>query len=89
MATCMPIKELKNTSAFSEAVAKSDGPIIITRNGREDFVVMRIEDLNALRLEASRARLYRLVGEGESDLAAGRVSDAADAQARLRGRYGL
>lgn len=89
MTTCMPIKELKNTAAFSEAVARSDGPIIITRNGREDFAVMKIEDLNALRLEASRARLYQLVGEGESDLASGRVVSAADSQADLRDRYGL
>lgn len=89
MPICVPIKELKNTSAFAELVESSPEPVIVTRNGRESFAVMTVAELDALRLEAARAELYRLVGEAEADVAAGRVVDARASQAAARDRYGL
>ena len=89
MQTCVPIKDLKDTAAFAATVEASDGPVIVTRNGRAAFACMTMEELDALRLEASRAELYRLVAEAEEDIAAGRVEDARASQARARARYGL
>ena len=40
MAYCVPIKDLKDTAAFSRLVKKTEHPIFITKNGREEFVVM-------------------------------------------------
>ncbi|WP_307738801.1 type II toxin-antitoxin system prevent-host-death family antitoxin [uncultured Parolsenella sp.] len=89
MTRCLPITALKNTSAFSESVRNSDGPIIITRNGHEDFAVIRLDDLEALRQESARAHLYQLVSEAEASVAEGRVRDARASQAEARARYGL
>lgn len=89
MTRCLPITALKNTSSFSETVKNSDGPIIITRNGHEDFVVMRLDDLEALKQEAARAQLHQLVSEAEASVAEGRVRDARASQEEARVRYGL
>ena len=43
MAYCVPIKDLKDTAAFSRLVKKTEHPIFITKNGREEFVVMSTE----------------------------------------------
>jgi prevent-host-death family protein len=89
MPVCVPIKELKNTATFAELVESSPEPVIVTRNGRSAFAVMTVEELDALRLEAARAELYRLVGEAEDDISAGRVISARESQAQARARYGL
>ncbi|MCQ2741883.1 MAG: NAD(+) synthase [Bacilli bacterium] len=39
----IPITELRNTSKLDKTVAESDGPIFVTKNGHEDFVVMSQE----------------------------------------------
>ena len=43
MAYCVPIKDLKDTAAFARLVKKTEHPIFITKNGREEFVVMSTE----------------------------------------------
>ena len=47
------------------------------------------EELDALRLEAARAQLYRDVDEAEDDFAHGRMTEASESQRRARERYGL
>lgn len=89
MQTCVPIKDMKDTAAFAATVENADGPVIVTRNGRAAFAVMTMEELDSLRLEASRSELYRLVSEAEGDLARGRLADARASQAQARARYGL
>lgn len=89
MPVCVPIKDLKNTAAFAETVESSADPVIVTRNGREAFAVMTVEKLDALRLEAARAELYRTVAEAEADIVAGRVTEARASQRAARERYGL
>ena len=80
---------MKNTATFSKLVESSPDPVIVTRNGRESFAVMTVEELDALRLEAARAQLYRDVDEAEDDFAHGRMTEASESQRRGRGRYGL
>ena len=74
MTVCVPIKDLKNTATFSKLVESSPDPVIVTRKGRESFAVMTVEELDALRLEAARAQLYRDIDEAEDDFAHGRMS---------------
>ncbi|MBS6976100.1 type II toxin-antitoxin system prevent-host-death family antitoxin [Gordonibacter urolithinfaciens] len=80
---------MKNTATFSKLVESSPDPVIVTRNGRESFAVMTVEELDALRLEAARAQLYRDVDEAEDDFAHGRMTEASESQRRARERYGL
>ncbi len=89
MTICVPVKDLKNTATFSKLVESSPDPVIVTRNGRESFVVMTVEELDALRLEAARAQLYRDIDEAEDDFAHGRTTEANESQRRTRERYGL
>ena len=89
MTVCVPIKDLKNTATFSKLVESSPDPVIVTRNGRESFAVMTVEELDALRLEAARAQLYRDIDEAEDDFAHGRMTEANASQRRTRERYGL
>ena len=78
MTVCVPIKDLKNTATFSKLVESS-----------ESFAVMTVEELDALRLEAARAQLYRDIDEAEDDFAHGRMTEANESQRRTRERYGL
>lgn len=89
MTVCVPIKEMKNTAAFSDLVESSTDPIIVTKNGFEKFAVMTMEQLDALRLEAARARLYREIDRAEEDFALGSVVSARESQRLVRERYGL
>lgn len=40
MATCVPVRDMKDTAKFSETVRNADGPVTVTKNGRDEFVVM-------------------------------------------------
>ena len=89
MPICIPIKELKNGAEFARTVRESAEPVIVTRNGHEEFVSMTPEHYEAMRLEAARAGLYRAVEEAEDDFLAGRATEARDSIRRMRERHGL
>ena len=74
-ATCVPMKELKNTAEFTDTVQNAAGPVLVTKNGREAFVALSMSGYEALCAEA--------------DIAAGRVTDAREVSAGLRAKYGL
>ena len=63
---------------FPSLVGNLPDPAIVTRNGRESFAVMTVEELDVLRLEAARARLYRDMDEAEGDFARGRMTEAVE-----------
>ena len=88
-ATCVPIKELKNTAEFTETVQAARGPVLVTKNGREAFVSMSVDCYEALCEEAARAKLYQAIDRAEADFESGRVYDAHEASAELRASYGL
>lgn len=85
----VPMKDLKNTAEFTATVQQSEGPVLVTKNGRGEFVAMSLEAYESLALEASRARLYAALMEAEDDFAAGRYEDLAASQAACKERYGL
>lgn len=86
---CVPVKDLKNTSEFTDTVQSADGPVIVTKNGHEAFISMSMEVYEALRLEAARSELYEKIDRAEADMAADRYVDARELSAKLRDRYGL
>ena len=89
MPVCVPIRDLKNTAEFSKTVEDAAEPVIVTRNGREVFAVMTVEQLDALRMEAARAELYQRAIAAEQDIAEGRLADARASQRAVRERHGL
>lgn len=89
MAICVPMRELKNTAEFTEAVCSADEPVVVTKNGREAFVSMSMDVYESLRLEAARAELYRAVDRAEADIAAGRTAEAHASNATAKAHHGL
>ena len=43
MLQCIPIRDLKNTTLISEMCHANDEPIMITKNGYQDMVIMSAE----------------------------------------------
>lgn len=69
-----PSSELRNNySAVSELCHEYNEPVFITRNGREDLVVMSNQEYERL---SGRQELARLLERGLRDAAEGRVQDA-------------
>lgn len=89
MATCVPISELKDTAAFSKKVAVAGEPVIVTKNGYEEFVVLDPELFKTYRKETPEEKLERLLSEADRDVAAGRVGSAKEGLAQIRQAYGL
>ena len=85
----VPITEMKDTAAFSRMIEAEDGPVIVTKNGRESMVVLTPAAFEALRLESARTVLYERIDRAEQDFAAGRVVDGFEAMGRIREKYGL
>ena len=40
MPICIPIKELKNGAEFTRRVHEADGPVVVTRNGYDEFIAL-------------------------------------------------
>lgn len=85
MAQCIPIRDLKNTAQISQLCQRSSEPIIITKNGYNDMVIMSSKTYERIRLYS----VYERLMEAEEDIAEGRVSDAYDALHRLKEKHGL
>lgn len=89
MPTCVPIKDMKDTAAFTRVVEEANGPVTVTRNGYDAFVVMRPDDFDAMKQEAAKARLLERIARSEAEYAEGRYSDASGVVSSIRERYGL
>ena len=92
MPVCVPIKDLKDTAKFAKTVEEAAGPVTVTRNGYDAFVVMRSADYDALlasRDEAARQKLLDRIAIADCEIAEGRYVDGPTALAELKARYGL
>lgn len=87
--TCVPIRDMKNTAAFTALVEEAPAPITVTRNGYDAFVVMRSDEYEAMQMELARARLLSRVSKAEAEYAAGDYVDGKEFTERMRGEYGL
>ena len=77
-----PITDLRAHSAdIARRVNEEKTPVILTKNGYANMVVMSYGDY--VRLNA-RDELYRLLAEAEDDVANGRVHDFHDVMQELR-----
>lgn len=85
MSQCIPIRDLKDTSAISEMCRTATEPITITKNGYRDMVIMSAEMYDKIRLYT----VYEKLMEAEDDIEAGRVKDARSSLGGLREKYGI
>jgi prevent-host-death family protein len=89
MPKCVPIKDLRDTARFSELVATASGPITVTRNGRDEFVVMRSDDYDDLLEELAKAKLMERMLVAEHERKSGEALDAAETLRQIRERHGV
>ncbi len=86
MPRIIPIRDLKNTTAVSQMCSESNEPVYITKNGYGNMVIMSIQ---AYEEKMFMADVYAKLAEAEAEIKEGKVLDAREGLAALRGRYGL
>lgn len=89
MPSCVPISDIKDTAAFSRKVASAGEPVIVTKNGYEQFVVIDAELFRSYRKETPEEHLERLLAEADRDVELGNTSDMRADIAQLKAAYGL
>ncbi len=89
MPTAVPVRDLKDTAKFCQRVRESDEPIVVTRNGYDEFYVLSPELYHELEMARRRQELYTAVEASEGRLAAGEGVAARIAFSQVRQRYGL
>lgn len=89
MAVCVPVKDMKDTAAFARKVESAAGPVTVTRNGYDAFVVMRTDDYEAMQQELAKSRLVARVAKAEREYAEGRYADGPAFVESVRREYGL
>lgn len=89
MPTCVPIKHLRDTAAFDDIVANSPSPIIVTKNGYDRFVCIKSSDFNRWEQAETRARLLERIMISERERINDLSTDAFEATAELRAKYGI
>jgi len=85
MIRCIPIRDLKDTAEISRMCHNSHEPIFITKNGRQEMVIMSSEVYEKTRLFS----VYERLMEAEADIATGNVTDAKTSLQKLRVKHGL
>ena len=92
MPICVPIKDMKDTAKFARLVEEASGPVTVTRNGYDAFVVMRSADYDALLHgceEAAKRKLLERIELAEQEKAEGKYEDYDVATRKLKEKYGL
>lgn len=89
MPVCVPIKEMKDTASFARIIEGASGPVTVTKNGYDAFVVMRSDDYEAMQVELAKTRLLARIAQAEHEYATGQFSDGEEFLESLRNKYDL
>lgn len=89
MPICVPIKDMKDTAAFTRRIEEASGPVTVTKNGYDVFVVMKSGEYEAMQQELAKARLLGRIAQAEHEYATGSYSNGAESVATIREKYGL
>ncbi|MDO4798179.1 MAG: hypothetical protein Q4A01_09205 [Coriobacteriales bacterium] len=87
--TAVPVRDLKDTARFCRTVRESDGPIVVTRNGYDEFFVLTPDLFHEFVMMRRRQELYNEVDAAEARLASGQGVSARDALAQIRRHHGV
>ena len=82
----LPVNELKNTANILKVCEESEGPIVITRNGYGEAVIMRVKVYEEL---FEKMRIATLVNESLDNLKnGGKLYDGKAVFEELEAKYG-
>ena len=96
MSHCVPIKDLKDMTAFSQFVKKSNHPIFVTKDGRDEFVVMSskvyesqscVEQKEVQQDSAQFRAFCDMIEQSENDFSEGRYKEAHAFLEGVRNEY--
>lgn len=82
----IPIRDLKNTSAISDLYKKNNEPLIITKNGYDNMVIMSMETYEE---KLTLLDVYEKLIIAEEEYAYGHTVDAKESLKKLREKYGI
>jgi len=80
---------MKDTAVFTRTVEEAAGPVIVTRNGYDMFVVMRTSDYDAMQAELAKARLVTRIAQAEKEYSEGLYNEGSEVFVSLREQYDL
>ena len=89
MSTCVPIRDIRDTVAFAERVASSDGPVYVTKNGKEAFVALSSSCYEDLARSKAESRLLTRVLLAEEERSEGITTDFLADVEELGMKYAL
>ena len=89
MATCVPIKDLRDTAAFDNLVENSPTPITVTKNGYDRFVCVRSDEFERMQRANAEAKLLARMQIAEYERKNNLAVDAFEALEELGKKYGL
>lgn len=89
MPIAVPVRDLKDTTKICELVRNSDEPVVVTRNGYEEMVLVSPEDFREYQRAREMSRIYAAIAAAEEDARAGRVTDGFAFLDSLEQRHGL
>ena len=89
MPTCVPIRDIRDTAAFAERVAKSPDPIVVTKNGKDAFVALSGSSYDELARSRAESRLLERILLAERERAEGVTTDFFADLDELGAKYGL
>ncbi len=87
MATCVPVKDLRNTSSFLDLVENSTTPITVTKNGYDKFVAIKSADFQELQEQAALGKLMARILVAEDERTSKQFIDGQTSLASLRKKY--
>ena len=87
MSYCVPIKDLKDTASFAKMVKETEHPIFVTKNGKEEFVVMNTDVYQDKSIDPARQAFYSMMERSEQDYREGRYMDAFEFLKQMEEKY--
>lgn len=88
MAMCVPVRDMKDTAAFTDLVNR-EREVTVTKNGYDAIHCMSDEYYRIMQEEVAKARLLSRIMLAESELAEGAFADFDAFSASVRESHGL
>lgn len=89
MPITIPVRDLKDTTKVCKLCRESEEPIIVTRNGYEEMVLVKPEEYHVLDRARRKQELYDAIAHSEAQFDRGECSSMADDLKRMWAEYGL
>ena len=89
MAKTVPVRDTKDTAGFAKTVEEAGEPVIVTKNGYEEYVALSMDEYDSLKYKAAMSELYAALLASERQGAQGAVTSIEQLRAELGARYGV